>query len=233
MPTYCTHGQWKRAYARSKASFADAYECRVRAMRDIDAAIRVRVQVPFNPWLRVRAISTDDLTLSLEDVAFLSAGDVLGIYKNDDDTLDMSITLVTVQSISGTTVSLDTDEGANLATNDEVAVRWTYVAPNGMTLVRFGPPGDIEGVATALSRYYGLGDIVDLDEPSDTIFDAYKRATDWLDKVASGNAAVENGTHRAIAWSLTQDEQPPIDNDAPENWRWSDKAKDRVENARD
>lgn len=231
MPSYTTHGQllrsWQRLIADGDTDIGATQDARETAMGDIDDALAGVISGQFRPWLRVISKATNALTLSLEDVGFLTAGDTIGIYDNTN--LKRLETTTTVSSISGTTVNVAS--ASAITAGDEVAVLWTYVAGDN-TVSQIGPPREIQMCSRALARYYAMGDIIGLAEAADTIADAYDRATKWLEARGKGLGSIRGATYRDQVYSTTIDEQPAIDIDEGTEWDWDEDAKERVRTAR-
>lgn len=216
MPAYCPHGRLLRAWQRQiDADFDDTYDARSRAMDDIDDALNAVLVTPFHAWLRIISKVGTTLTLSPEDVGFLTVGDTIGFYNNE--TKKLGAVTTTVVSISGNDVTLAGSE-AVLTVDDEIAVAWTYEA-GGRTLTVVGPPKEVQSRAVALARYYALGDITDLDEPPDTLADAYVSATEWLAERGSGRGRIKGATYRGVSAAATRMEHhPAIDVDDAGEW---------------
>lgn len=215
MPVYCPHGRLLRSWQRQvDASFDDTYDARSRAMDDIDDALNAVIVTPFHAWLRV-LVAGVNLRLSPEDVGFLTVGDTIGFFDNDTKKLGVSTT--TVVSIDGNDVVV-AGTMTGLSVDDEIAVVWTYEA-GGRTLTIVGPPREVQSRAVALARYYALGDITDLDEPPDTLGDAFVSANEWLEERGSGRGRIKGATYRGVSASATRMEHhPAIDVDDAGNW---------------
>jgi hypothetical protein len=198
-------------------------------MGDIDDVLAVVVYTPFHAWLRIIGISTNVLTLPLEDVGFVKVGDTLGFYDNDTTVLRRGASTVVVTGISGTDVTVD--DASALSVDDEIAVVWTYEY-DGRTFTQIGPPREIQSKAVHIARYYAMGDIASLDEPADTIQDVYDKAIEWLEERGKGHGLIRGASYKGYAWSNTMGEQPAIDIDDPNEWDHDEDALDRVENDR-
>lgn len=217
MPAYCPHGRLLRAWQRQiDADFDDTYDARSRAMDDIDDALNSVLVTPFHAWLRILAVFSPppSLRLSPEDVGFLTVGDTIGFYNNETKKLGVATT--TVVAIDGNDV--ETASALGISEDDEIAVAWTYEA-GGRTLTVVGPPKEVQSRAVALARYYALGDITDLDEPPDTLADAYVSATEWLAERGSGRGRIKGATYRGVSAAATRMEHhPAIDVDDAGEW---------------
>ena len=220
MPAYCPHGRILRAWQRQiDANFDDTYDARSRAMDDIDDALNAVIVTPFHAWLRVIGTTAQVFRLSQEDGDFLSIGDVVGLYDNTNKVLKpRRVTVAQIETQSDGLVAVTYTGTFAVADNDEVAVVWTHEA-GGRTLTVVGPPREVQSRAVALARYYALGDITDLDEPPDTLGDAYVAATEWLAERGSGRGRIRGATYRGVSASATRMEHhPAIDVDDPEHW---------------
>lgn len=228
MPSYTTHGQLLRSWQRQvDAAIEDTQDAREAAMGDIDDALAGVISGQFHPWLRVLSQTGEDLTLSLEDAGFLMAGDTIGIYDNTNKKRLEATT--TVSAVSGTTVTVAS--ATDITDDDEIAVLWTYSAGE-RTVTQIGPPREIQMCSRALARYYAMGDIIELDDPSDSIADAYDRSIKWLEERGRGIGSIRGASYRDQVYSTTIDEQPAIDIDEGENWDWDEDAKERVRTER-
>lgn len=225
MPSYTTYGQLLRSWQRQvDATIEDTEGAREAAMADIDDALNAVLPTPFHAWLRILDVfGGNSLRLSPEDVGFLTVGDTIGFY--DSETKKLGVTTTTVESISGNDVVVAS--AGTMAENDEIAVAWTYEA-NGRTLMVIGPPKEVQMCSRALARYYAMGDIIGLDDPSDSVADAYDRATKWLEERGRGIGSIKGASYRDQVYSTTIDEQPAIDIDEGVNWDYDEDAKDRV-----
>lgn len=229
MPSYTTYGQLLRSWQRQvDAEIEDTEDAREAAMADIDDALNAVLATPFHAWLRILDVfGGNSLRLSPEDVGFLTVGDTIGFYNNT--TKKLGVTTTTVESISGNDVVVAS--AGTMSEDDEIAVAWTYEA-NGRTLTVVGPPKEIQSCSRALARYYAMGDIIGLDDPSDSIADAYDHSRKWLEERGRGIGSIKGASYRDQVYSTTLDEQPAIDIDEGVNWDWDEDAKERVRTER-
>jgi len=229
MPSYTTYGQLLRSWQRQvDAEIEDTEDAREAAMADIDDALNAVLPTPFHAWLRILDVfGGNSLRLSPEDVGFLNVGDTIGFYNNVTKKLGVYTTMI--ESISGNDVVVNSV--GDMAADGEIAVAWTYEA-GGRTLTVIGPPKEIQMCSRALARYYAMGDIIGLDDPSDTVADAYDHARKWLEERGRGIGSIKGASYRDQVYSTTIDEQPAIDIDEGPNWDWDDDAKERVRTER-
>lgn len=230
MPSYCTYGQFRRSWKRLRdVSFDDVDELLEQVMADIDEALSPSIFTPFEPWLRVTAVSGNDLTLQLDDAAYVTSGDTLVWYDNTTDSWAIGGT-VTVTGVSGGTVTVD--NAAGIAADDQVAVVTEYTY-EGKTLLMFGPPKEVQARAIAMARFAATAVITNLSEPTSQIEKRYTAALKWVEERGKGYGNIRGASYRARGYASRMDYHHAIDVDDPRNWEFDPDLVDEVESDRD
>lgn len=216
MPAYCTDGQLRRSWKNlsSDVEYDDLAELRERVMAEVDTGLACVYRVPFNPWLRVESVMTNDLTIGFTDVCFLAVGDTIGFY--DTSIKKLGTTRTTVTAISGTTVSVAA-AGA-IAEDDEVAVITSGSLPSGATLTWPGPPREVQQIAVALVRYYAHLEQTDAEEPTDALVEQYGRALAWMERATLGLTNIIGGSARVPGYHSNEGYTPVFGQDEATSW---------------
>jgi len=216
MPAYCTDGQLRRSWPNLSdiADFDALAEMRERVMGEIDTGLACVYRVPFNPWLRITGVATNDLTIGLEDVGFLAVGDTVGFY--DTSLKKLGTTQTTVASISGTTVAVAA--AGDMAADDELAVLSTGSLPSGATLTWPGPPREVQQIAVAMARFYTHLEHTDLEGSTDAIVAQYERALAWIERATEGLTNILGGSARVPGYHSRDAYTPVFGQDEVSAW---------------
>jgi len=231
MPAYCTDGQVRRAwpFLSASADFDALADIRERVMGEIDAALACAFQVPFSPWLHVTGVASNDLTVSFDDVGFLSVGDTIAFY--DESTKKMGTTTTTVASITDTTVTVAS--AGSIAVNDEIAVVTSVDTPGGRTVQFAGPPREVAMVSIPLACYYAHADLTDFEEVPPALAMKFERALAWLERAAENKVHILGTTSRTPGFHSHDGHTPVFGPDDPSNWAVDSDLLDDWANARD
>ncbi len=216
MPAYCTDGQLRRSWKNLSATvdFDALQELRERVMGDIDAFLASAFAVPFNPWLRVVSVASNNLTLSVYDVSFLSVGDTIGWYDTSEK--KMGATTTTVSGISGAVVAVAA--AGSIAADDEIAVLTTGSRGDGTAVTWPGPPREVNARAVAMARYLATIEVTDLQEPTDAIVAGHEEAIAWLNRASIGEVEINGATDSLSGMCSTEGHAHSIDVDDETNW---------------
>jgi hypothetical protein len=183
-------------------------------MSEIDTALACVYRVPFNPWLHVTGVATNDLTLGLEDVGFLTVGNTVGFYDTSEKKLGTTQTKVT--GISGVTVTVAA-AGA-IAVDDELAVLTSGALPSGTTLSWPGPPREVQQIAVALARYYTHLEMTDLEDTTGAMIAQFDRALSWLEMATLGRTNILGGSARVPGYHSHESYTPVFGQDEVSAW---------------
>lgn len=237
MPAYCTDGQVRRSFAALRTATVDynaIADLRERVMGEVDAELAPAWDVPFNPWLRVKAVGTGGsagtMTIGPADGAYLTEGDTVWFYDNSAVTMGATLgTIGTITANADGTYTVAYTGMSGLAGDDEIAVVTTSTAGAGASKYA-GPPRIVEWCAVNLARFYVATDIMAMANPPTHIVKGYDEAKDWMQRAALGTVEIVGGTARSLGSATHEDYTRAIDVDSEQHW---DHDADQVEDATD
>ena len=216
MPAYCTDGQLRRAWKtlHEDTDYDTLADLRKRAMDTIDAWIGTVFDVPFCPWIHVNTVESTTLTIDLEDVGYLKAGDTIMFYDNSEQ--KMGQIAGTVATVSAATVTITGLTG--IAAGDEIAVYSDITVSSGRTIRVVGPPPEVHAKALVVSHYYGHTDVSSLQNATDPIVKAYESAVEWGTLVREGTADLTGADAQAVGYMSTYETEPAMNVGHPRTW---------------
>ena len=216
MPAYCTDGQLRRAWKtlHEDTDYDELAELRKRAMDTIDAWIGTVFNVPFCPWLHVNAVDGNTLTIDLQDVGYLKAGDTIMFYDNSEEKMGQSAG--TISAVSTATITISGLTG--IAAGDEIAVYSDITVSSGRTIRVVGPPPEVNAKAVDVSRYYGHTDLSSLQDATDPIVKSYESAVEWGGLLRDGTADLTGADAQTVGYMTTYETEPAMNVDHPVTW---------------
>lgn len=215
MGAYCTDGQVRRAWPHLAAAtlFDALMPLREEASGEIDSMVGNLYPVPFNSWVRISSLSTNDITVVAEDVGLFVAGDAIGWYDTSEKKLGVGT--MTIVSISGNVITVDAAAESLLA-DDEIAVV-TVVTVGERTVTKVGPPREVEQCSIGLAAFMAHTRITDLEEPPAGVVDGYERALAFLGNVQKGVAFIQGAAAYSVGGLDREDYHPAFDMDMAED----------------
>jgi hypothetical protein len=236
MPAYCTDGQVRRSFAALKTATVDfnaIAELRERVMGEVDAELAAAWDVPFNPWLRVKAVGTGTMTIGPADGAYLTQGDTVWFY--DTSAVAMGATSGTIGVITANsdgTYTVAYTGMSGLAADDEIAVVTTSTAGAGSSKYA-GPPRIVEWCAVNLARFYVATDIMAMANPPTHVVKGYDEAKDWMQRAALGTVEIVGASAVALGSATHEGYTRAIDVDAESEWEVDEDQAEDATDARD
>jgi len=216
MRAYCSDGQLRRFWpiVSTDVDYDVLAPIREQVADEIDAALGCVFYVPFNAYVRVLAVDTNDVTVSHEDIGYFTAADTVGYYDNSEK--QMATETTTISSIAGNVLSLA--DAGSIAVGDELGVVTAASLPTGNTTNVVGPPPEVRQMALAMARYYAHLAIRDTEAVPEGMQVQYDRALAWLERCVEGKVAIGTATARVPGFISTEDYTPAFGPDDPEDW---------------